>query len=85
VEKWSALEAYRKGHLPLPPGYCLEYDADLLLLRREEGTLVAAFSVRGTPPAEVAITAWDNHRQKEDSAVYSTPRRVQDSRRNSTF
>jgi hypothetical protein len=85
VEKLTALEAYRAGKLPLPPGYGLEYDADLILLGRDEGTLVAAFSARGTTPSEVARTAWDDHRQNEDLAVYPKPSRVQDSSRNSTF
>jgi hypothetical protein len=31
----------------LPPGYRLEQDPDLLVLRRSDGSFVAAFSVRG--------------------------------------
>jgi hypothetical protein len=31
----SALDAYREGELPLPPGYKIEHGADVLLLRRE--------------------------------------------------
>jgi len=84
VEKLTARDAHRKGKLPLPPGYSLECDADLLMLHKE-GTLVAAFSAKGTTPSEVARTTRNNHRQNDDSAVYPTPGRVQDSGRNSTF
>ena len=47
VENVSALNAYREGELPLPPGYTIEHGADVLLVRREGGTVVAAFSARG--------------------------------------
>ena len=43
----SALDAYREGELPLPPGYTIEHGADVLLVRREGGSMVAAFSARG--------------------------------------
>jgi hypothetical protein len=69
TEKLTALEAHRAGKLPLPPGYRLEVDADMMLLRRKDGTLVAAFSVAGTTPSEVAKTAWNDHRRNEDLAV----------------
>ena len=65
VEKLTALDAYREGKLSLPPGYSLEHDADVLLLRRVEGTLAAVLSVRGTKPSEVARTAWDDHSQND--------------------
>jgi hypothetical protein len=32
VDNVAALDAYREGKLPLPPGYSLEYGADVLLL-----------------------------------------------------
>jgi hypothetical protein len=44
----------------LPLGYYLERDADLLVLRRSGGTLVAAFSARGVDPFEVELTAWED-------------------------
>jgi hypothetical protein len=69
VEKLTALDAYREGRLSLPPGYSLEHDADLLILHRKEGSVVAAFSVRGTKPSEVARVAWEDHRENDrDSA-----------------
>jgi hypothetical protein len=57
VDNVAALDAYREGKRPLPPGYSLEYGADVLLLRREEGSVVAAFSARGTTSTEVKRTA----------------------------
>jgi len=47
VGKLAALEAYSEGKLALPAGYTLEHGADALLLRREDGSVVAVFSVRG--------------------------------------
>jgi hypothetical protein len=41
----------------LPFGYYLERDADLLMLRRSGGSLVAAFSALGVDPFEVELTA----------------------------
>ena len=64
----SALDAYREGDLPLPPGYTLEHGADVLLVRREDGSVVAAFSARGATPKEVKRTAWDDHKRSTNSA-----------------
>jgi hypothetical protein len=44
----------------LPFGYYLERDADLLVLRRSDGTLVAAFSVRDVDLFEVGLTVWED-------------------------
>jgi len=41
ADRMTALEAYRAGILTLPPGYELESDADLMLLRRDDGSVVA--------------------------------------------
>ncbi len=68
VGKVSALDAYREGELPLPPGYEIEHGADVLLLRRAEGSVVAAFSARGATAREVKRTAWDDHRRSTDTA-----------------
>ncbi len=51
---WSA---HRAGKLCLPPGYGLEYGAGVLVVRRDDGSVVAAFSTRGVAPAEVTRTA----------------------------
>jgi hypothetical protein len=45
--KFTAQEAHRAGKLYLPPSYELQYDADVLLLRRDDGSVAAAFSARG--------------------------------------
>ena len=45
----------------LPPGYYLERDPDLLILREgREGRFVAAFSARGATPSEVMRAAEDD-------------------------
>jgi hypothetical protein len=44
----------------LPFGYYLERDADLFVLRRPGGSLVAAFSALGVDPFEVELTAWED-------------------------
>jgi hypothetical protein len=68
VDNVTALDAHREGRLPLPPGYSLEYGADVLLLRREGGSVVAAFSARGTTATDVERTAWDDFRQSKNTA-----------------
>ena len=68
VDDVSALDAYREGELPLPPGYTIEHGADVLLLRREGGSVVAAFSARGATPQEVKRTAWNDHRGSTNTA-----------------
>jgi hypothetical protein len=46
--------------LELPFGYYLEFSGKLLILRRSEGTFVAAFSTRGVDPFEVEFTVWED-------------------------
>ena len=43
--------------LRLPAGYWLEYDADVLVLHRLDGSVVAAFSARGAEPELVERAA----------------------------
>jgi len=69
VEKMSALEAHRAGKLALPPGYDLEHGMDVLLLRRGDGSVAAAFSVGKTKPSEVATAAWNDHRRVGKSSA----------------
>jgi hypothetical protein len=64
----SALDAYREGELPLSPGYAIEHGADVLLLRRGGGSVVAAFSARGATAREVKRTAWDDQRRSTNTA-----------------
>jgi hypothetical protein len=46
----------------LPPGYRLEREADLLSLRRSNGSFVGAFSARGATTEAVLRTAEDDRR-----------------------
>jgi hypothetical protein len=54
--KMSALAAYRMGKLVLPYGYAIEHGADVPLLRRGDGSVVAAFGAN-TPPSQVVRVA----------------------------
>ncbi len=69
VEKFTALEAHRAGKLHLAPGYELEHGADVLLLRRDDGSVVAAFSARGATPSEVVRTAEADYRMHGKSSA----------------
>jgi hypothetical protein len=62
VEKLTAVEAYQIGRLYLPPGYTLECGADVLVLRRDNGSVVAAFSAIAAAPAKVAELAEGDYR-----------------------
>jgi hypothetical protein len=46
--------------LRLPPGYQLELGPDMLVLRRPDGSAVAAFSSRGVMPDYLEATAWED-------------------------
>jgi hypothetical protein len=50
--------------LRLPPGYYVEHDPDLLVLRRADGASVAAFSARGAIGETVEEVAWEDHRRR---------------------
>jgi hypothetical protein len=54
-----ALDAYRDGELLLPPGYTLEHGADVLLLRRADGSVAAAFNAGKATSSEVEKDAWE--------------------------
>ena len=52
---------YRKDKgmkLQLPPGYYLELDPDILMLRRKDDSVLGAFSARGAIRAAVEMEAW---------------------------
>ena len=44
----------------LPFGYYLDLDTDLLILRRSDGSFVAAFSASGADLFEVELMAWED-------------------------
>ena len=66
--KMTALSAYQRGKLKLPPGYRIERDADLVTLHRADGSLVGAFVV-GAAPSEVARTAEDDYRANGENSA----------------
>ena len=47
----------------MPPGYEVEHGADVLLLRRGDGSVAATFSARGVFPAQLANTAEEDQRR----------------------
>jgi hypothetical protein len=47
--------------LRLPPGYYVDKDADVLVLRRHDGSAVAAFSARGVTKELVERAAWEEY------------------------
>jgi hypothetical protein len=65
----AAWAAYRVGEMSLPPGYDLEYGADVLLLRRADGSTVAAFSASGVAPSEVARIAEEDYLTNDKSSA----------------
>ena len=62
TKRMTALSAYLAGKMTLPPGYALEHGANVLLLRRKDGSVVATFSARNAAPSEVARTAERDYR-----------------------
>jgi hypothetical protein len=69
VEKLTVLEAYRAGKLPLPPGYGLEFDADMILLRGKDNAIVAAFGVADATPSEVTKAAWEDYTRGRNNSA----------------
>ena len=67
--KLTSWDAHQAGKLSLPPGYHVELDADLMELRRPDGSPVAVFSARGASPAEVARTAEEEYRADGKSSA----------------
>jgi hypothetical protein len=51
MDKPTVLEAYVAGRQGQPPGYDLQFDADMILLR-EDDAVVAAFGVADATPSE---------------------------------
>ena len=52
----------------LPPGYSLEMDPDVLVLRRAEGSIVATFSAMGADPSEVEREVREDYRRSGEVA-----------------
>lgn len=66
--------------LRLPPGYQLERDPDMLVLRRPDGSMVATFSARGVVPEHVEEAAWEDTARNQSGdgpqSPEEQPRRV---------
>jgi hypothetical protein len=62
--RMTALTAYLAGKITLPPGYGLEHGANVLLLRRKDGSVVATFYARDVAPAKIERTAEDDYRAR---------------------
>jgi hypothetical protein len=52
------IESHKSSTLPF--GYYVELEPEVLLLRRPDDTLVAAFSARGLDFFEVELTGWED-------------------------
>ena len=65
--KLIVLAALYAGKLYLPPGYQIRLDADLLMLHRDDGSMVASFVV-GAAPSEVVREAEEDHRATWEAA-----------------
>jgi hypothetical protein len=52
------IESHKSSTLPF--GYYVELEPDVLLLRRSDGSLVAAFSARGVDLFEVELAVWED-------------------------
>ena len=65
----TAKDAHREGRLALPPGYGLERGADVLLLRRANGSVAAVFSATGTAQAEMVRTAEEDCKRNGETPV----------------
>ncbi len=68
MDKLTVLEAYVAGRLALPPGYDLQFDADMILLRKDDD-VVAAFGVPGTTPSEVTKAAWEDYTRGHNNSA----------------
>jgi hypothetical protein len=52
--RMTALTAYLAGKMSLPPGYCLEHGANVLLTRRKDGSVATTFSAREVAPSIIS-------------------------------
>jgi DNA-binding SARP family transcriptional activator len=59
--------------LKLPPGYYLERDPDILILRRLDGAMVGSFSARGAPPNAVRQATEEDLREEPSAQRREAP------------
>ena len=67
--------------LKLPPGYYIELGADLMKLRRHDGSTVATFSAQGVAMNLVEKAAWEDYGDSPPSSGGDRAKR----RRRDTF
>jgi hypothetical protein len=60
----TALSAHLAGKMALPPGYGQEHGANVLPLRRKDGSVVATFYARDVAPAKAERRAEDDYRAR---------------------
>jgi hypothetical protein len=67
----SGMDTYPMAMLVfrLPPGYRLQMDPDVLLLRRADGSTVAAFSGPGADPVEVEREATRDYWHRDEATA----------------
>lgn len=54
-----------KAHVP--PGYYLEFESNLLVLRRSgKGEFAAAFNARGATNEAIEAAAWEDHHEQSN-------------------
>jgi hypothetical protein len=58
VEGQESIDGHDRFELPF--GYYLERDADLLVVRRSDGSFVAAFTVGSVSLFEVELAVWED-------------------------
>jgi hypothetical protein len=54
------------GSLQLPLGYWTEGDADVIVLYRSDGSVVATFSARGADAGEIERAATEDYENRKD-------------------
>jgi hypothetical protein len=60
-------------HLRLPPGYHAHPDAEVLILRGPDGSVVARFSGRGFVAEAVERAAWEDYGEAEGPSLSRAP------------
>ncbi len=67
----SGMDEYPKGMFGfrLPPGYRVQVAPDVLVLRRADGSTVAAFSGPGADPAEVEREATRDYWLRDEATA----------------
>ena len=65
ADRLTAKNGHPKGKLVLPPGYGLEQGADVLLLRRADGSVAAVFGATVAAPSEMVRTAEKDYRRHD--------------------